>query len=441
MTILHRAYKFLAKKCGRRYPPRARYQNTRAQEVVSKSNKNGCDLEQTKSAEDEGTLTSDITRCLHNKNMLDFVLVGSDETKVPAARLIIAARSKVLEKMLYGSFKEASSNEIRLNYSGQILDSVVRFCYSNSLAHLPRNEHSARNLLQLLECAHYLEILPLEAEVLDFTKGLLADCCQLACALFDESAKIPNPPPHMRPLTLNAMSCIRQRTRRTLLPVDQSRGGGITCLSSFALKKIMLDTRIEAEELTMLLALKKWADVHGGCGGSAQLVKECVAFIDVNKIRPSDLIGFVSSCGLVESSRVSAALQRHALKAEEGGRIKNSHRFEKIRTPRVLVEGAGVEGVNGMYHEDGVYDGVSMFSRTTEWEGQATKFVILRWAGSSWYISRLPEDEVIGSSENDFYSISVDGTPHPPSATFRNICRLGLEPPPSCRFIPIDPSE
>ena len=80
------------------------------------------------------TLAFDINELLNDEDVADINLIPENNTgdtqirSVPAVKAILAARSKVFKRMLYGEFRETSqSNDdegittIRLDYSGRVL--------------------------------------------------------------------------------------------------------------------------------------------------------------------------------------------------------------------------------------------------------------------------------------------------------------------------------
>ena len=98
------------------------------------------------------TLTLDIHSLLHNDDISDILLVpehpttsvggGGEEGGVPAVKAILAARSSVFRRMLYGKFRETQSNnqsnvvKVKLDYDTMVLTLLVEFCFTDQLASL-----------------------------------------------------------------------------------------------------------------------------------------------------------------------------------------------------------------------------------------------------------------------------------------------------------------
>jgi len=91
------------------------------------------------------TLAFDINELLNDEEVADINLIPENSTddtikSVPAIKAILAARSKVFKRMLYGEFRETQSKNdegittIRLDYSGRVLQLLVEFCFTDKLS-------------------------------------------------------------------------------------------------------------------------------------------------------------------------------------------------------------------------------------------------------------------------------------------------------------------
>jgi hypothetical protein len=76
----------------------------------------------------------DLLAALQDEELTDVYLVGGDGVQVPTCRFVLAARSKVLKRMLYGSFREAKSSTIcMMGYDSSVLRAVVDYCYGSDI--------------------------------------------------------------------------------------------------------------------------------------------------------------------------------------------------------------------------------------------------------------------------------------------------------------------
>lgn len=283
-----------------------------------------------------GTLLADIHSLLHVEEVTDISLIPTPSscaasssndnsiTSVPAIKAILAARSAVFRRMLYGEFCEtARSNskniaenvEVQLDYSGRVLQLLVEFCFTDQLASLNHGEdgenggkskdgrnnkynincnnnggaisleEKARLLTNLSGAAHYFDIPKLESDIKKQLSTMMLDHPSLACAILDESSKIlPG-----EEIGLLAMDRIRARPKAALLPwmhgvggsgeiVTPSFGavnnnhdsttrswegkGGVIALSASLLEQVIFDEKSSASELTKFHCLRKWVQ---GC--------------------------------------------------------------------------------------------------------------------------------------------------------------------------------
>ena len=134
--------------------------------------------------------------------------------------------------MLYGEFREtaqASSNgeenvEVKLDYSGRVLQLLVEFCFTDKLTSLNNNnsnknsnnitlEEKARLLTNLSGAAHYFDIPKLENDIKLQLDAKMLEHPSLACAILDESSRILSG----EELSLLAMERIRARPKAALL--------------------------------------------------------------------------------------------------------------------------------------------------------------------------------------------------------------------------------
>ena len=78
-------------------------------------------------------LTNDLLATLENPDLCDVTLVGSDGGRVPAIRVYLSARSDVLQHLLVGQFKEASEEEVHMDYPAAVLKALVHFCCTDTI--------------------------------------------------------------------------------------------------------------------------------------------------------------------------------------------------------------------------------------------------------------------------------------------------------------------
>jgi hypothetical protein len=276
------------------------------------------------------SLSHDIQSLLHDEDITDIILIperkctatdgNSNDTNnitaVPTIKAILAARSPVFRRMLYGDFRETQSNnqdnvEVKLDYSGRVLQLLVEFCFTDKLESLTNNnridssssidtstttdtsttntnttstltlEQKARLLTNLSGAGHYFDIAKLEEDIKYQLNEMMLAHPSLACAVLDESSKMPSG----EELGLIAMERIRAQPKAALLHRNNNNNiigafsstitssahaiisgwgekGGVISLNPSLLEKVIFDDQSTASELTKFLCLKQW---YEGC--------------------------------------------------------------------------------------------------------------------------------------------------------------------------------
>jgi len=340
--------------------------------------------------------------------------------------------------MLYGEFRETSSREVRLNYTGAVLRVVVEFCFTddgNASHHFDglMPESFVRSLVRVAAAAHYLDIPHLETEVFKKLTGMIAKLPSLACVVYDESINIGNP---VEALSRMAEKKIQAQPQKCLLPAKDNVGG-VRSLDESLLETLVFDMQSRMSEFDKFQCLQQWAErgskgsVQGTEGISkveSELSEEISTTItnlakqlDLSRIPVSELTSVVEQSHLVTRDDLYQAYRSRALCA---ARTDN----------RIVVEGAGTHEVNGTYIQEGVHEGTPMYHMKGIWEDREVIFSIFLDVGSTWYISIVP----VGGKPGEGTDINVYHCDHTinncwmiPSRGWRPIM-IGQTPPPTC---------
>lgn len=304
-------------------------------------------------------VVQDLLAALTDGDLADVSLVGHDGAEIPACRFVLAARSRVLKRMLYGNFREAKSNNPKidlLDYSGQTLRMVVKYCscgttLDDHLKSSSATEEFVRVLVQANKAADYLEIPGLMRETERLVKESIAEHSLLACPVFDEANE-------GSALFSYAKRIIQCRPYVALCPPenaakhDECEGGGVECLKSDRVVSILKDTEMEAGELFLFEMLQRWVDhVPGNCLQEAlEVARECGAYFRLHYIEPDILLSTVQKSGLFPPNLIVEAIMRQALKASQNRVWTISCRGKEAHVDRILVEGGGCNEVNGIYY-------------------------------------------------------------------------------------------
>jgi hypothetical protein len=308
----------------------------------------------------DNPVLQDLLLAIQDDEMTDIALEGHDGVKVTANRFVLAARSKVLKRMLYGSFREASSSIIYLkDYDVVTLEAIVEYCCRNEISKfrvmLHRNAESAKRMVRLYKAADYLELPNLAKIVAQMTHNLTSRYPPLACAVYDEADLD-------TPISLDALLMITCRPYVTL-PPDHETGGGIDCLNGTRLLSILNDREVNAGELFLFEMLVLWVELnnsvgeHGGEQNAIAVAKACAECLTLEYIEPQDLLTRVSPLGFLSEKRITDAITQQALRASKN-RVWALSCRGRPDVDRILVEGAGTKETNGMYYKiDGLANG------------------------------------------------------------------------------------
>ena len=306
------------------------------------------------------TLILDINSLLNDDDITDISLIpennGGDTsiTSVPAIKAILAARSPVFRRMLYGEFRETQSNnqenvvEVKLDYSGRVLQLLVEFCFTDSLSSLESKststtdssnnnnftlEEKSRLLTNLSDAAHYFDIPKLELDIQEQLSNMMLEHPSLACAVLDESSKMASGDT----LAEAAFSQIRARPKAALLHWDgggnkDAKGfdslsitetdtsnpkwgecGGVIALSATLLESVIFDDQSTACEFTKFKCLQKWVE---GC--KHEVTKADIEYVELpRKCRPNS----VGTADEILSSRTPRLAQSEKKHIDSNGSL------------------------------------------------------------------------------------------------------------------------
>jgi ribosomal protein S12 len=312
---------------------------------------------------------------------------------VRAVRFVLAARSPVFRRMLYGTFREAKSGTVQLNYSASALAAVVHFCSFHTLpANFgTRSDHDGNSssssceiqaYVELSQAADYLELDSLtklaNARV---TALMVSDPAETVCFVLEHTTG------H---LMETALQMIETRPYDTL-----RNSGAVAHLSTSHLELVLGNNAVAAGECFLFKVLSDWythqvSRLEGGGGTDrafAALIKEtqdlCTRCIQLANIEPAFLLSTARDCPFVSHKALFDAVSNQALKASRDSvwRLECPRGFKRgqDRVDRVLVEGAGNSHCNGMYyviHAAG--NGTDLYSKREVASGQLYVYTLSR---------------------------------------------------------------
>jgi BTB/POZ domain len=301
--------------------------------------------------------------CLKNDDKVaDVHLVGDDGIPVPALRIILSCTSPVFEAMLYGKFSESTKAVVPISGCNcRILQNLVDYCCSDQL-NLITSTADDDDILQLVtesillaELGDKYEIPGLEAAVVKSIKQWIEDDPSLACVVFNLSHSEATPQ-----VRAAAWQIILECPQEALQSSPTHLHGGITSLSPPKLQELYQDVqKLRVKPLYMFHRLLEWYMSRQGIDDEdneqvTQVCREAVGHIDLAAIDPQDLHGVVKNAPFVAKDDVMQAFMQQAMMAHRFGldfSVKYNH-GDQPQCRRVMVEGAGIKRIDGIYVQD-----------------------------------------------------------------------------------------
>jgi hypothetical protein len=292
---------------------------------------------------EKAIVVRDLLEALQDTSLADVYLTASDQTQVPACRFVLAARSQVLKKMLYGAWREAKSSTIcMMGYETQILQAIVTYCSTNTVVETPHDneEGRVRWLVELSKAADYLQLTDMRQQVDQTVGGIMVRQPPLACAVLDEAD----------PSSSLASDAIRIIEGRPYEALETNSFGGIeSIMRREALVKIMSGS-IAAGEYFLFRMLRQWFDHQTGSDLALEAALDCSRYLKLENIEPQVLLEEVQACSFVLPERIFEAVAKQALRASQQGAWNLGCRGRES-VDRILVENSGVKSANGLYYQ------------------------------------------------------------------------------------------
>lgn len=244
-------------------------------------------------------------------------------TTVPAPRCLLAARSRVFHKMLYGCFAEATKNTIELPFSSVVLSALVKYICTDQIPefrnqddpedHEQNNKLSiiAKVLMGLMDAGAYFELPNLVEKTRKAAVAHVLATPRIAvdCLCFAESPQSED----------FAMSQIRENASECLVNNDRA----IRALGELKLRNIVQDPGLDLYEIEIFEMIVTWvryphdADTAMDPETNPRYLQGCdlARHITLENIDPDDLGTVVASSKLVSDKRLLDAFKAQAVMA------------------------------------------------------------------------------------------------------------------------------
>lgn len=388
-------------------------------------------------------LVHDMLRSLKNHvetgSMTDVYLVGADGSRVRANRFVLGARSPVFSKMLYGAFREASSDCVKLDYDGRLLDVIVHYCNTETL---PVSSEFAnrsddieafqvRFLVDLVRAADYLQLLGLQRIVTRRVHYLMTRNLPLSIIVFDQS----DASSELSNLSLHILET------RPYLVFGDNQKIGIECLCESKVISFFKSPSIAAGELFLFQLLQQWYEHNCQSEMSSkskedktlETAHQCCRYIQLANIEPSILLDSVSSCAFCPPELVFSAIAQQALQASQRGvwilSCRGGRRASSVE--RLLVEGCGMRDAQGVYYRVmGLAQGVGgLYTKREATAGQEWVYTLsCAIKGNSYdcrlFRSKLLTQGAILNLARIQRFLSIESTAGAPSVVFQPVLQV-----------------
>ena len=271
-------------------------------------------------------MIDDLVAAAADPDLHDLTLEASDGAQVTASRWVLAARSPVWKRMLYGDFVEAGCAQVKLEaYSGTVVQALVKYCHTNKWD----EEEDLEFTLQLALAADYFQLSDLYSRVEKCLRQRGSTDPSLVCSILEAGG----------PMASWATSMIEGRPYVTLEHIE--------VLSASTLLQLLANPNVAASEFFLFRKLEQWYQTHS----DLETARQACSLLHLEHMWPKDLLETVQHAEFASREQLFAAVSQQALKSSEDGvwRLQGC-RGRRESVERVLVEGAGNPEANGVYY-------------------------------------------------------------------------------------------
>jgi len=152
-----------------------------------------------------------------------------DGERVPAVRALLAARSAVMRKMLFGAFAEGQRRVVTVSeMQGATIKAVIEYCYTDQVEMLcqpPASASDAAALVALAVAADFFGLPALVTLCCNAVKEAVSKAAAWACVGFDAISEVAYSVVSIRALANHCLEVIRHKAPSALLDEIDGRAG------------------------------------------------------------------------------------------------------------------------------------------------------------------------------------------------------------------------
>lgn len=237
------------------------------------------------------SLLSDNLSALYLSETFSDITLIVDGHRLPAHRVLLAARSDYFRALLYGGMKESSETDIEIKVSSlQAFKYLLKYLYCG---HIQLKSFKEETILEIFSLSHEYGFVELENAISDFLKNTLS--IRNVCVIYDTA--------NLFQLSQLAEVCRTFIDRQAL---EVIRSEAFFSLSIVTLKDIIKRDSFCAPEIDIFRAVCEWAKRNSS--HSSEVVKEIISCIRLPLISTNDLLSVVRNSGLVDPDDILDAI-------------------------------------------------------------------------------------------------------------------------------------
>ena len=286
--------------------------------------------------------SSAICKALFKPHMLDIRLKGTDGINVPANSFILSCYSPLLEEVFFKTKKlplyDEKKKKLRIDFcNSSVLKAAVHHCFTGELPPSfevsETSEEIARNLAQLDRFATTFQMRALGEISYGVARKLINRRAVLACAVFDELSCLDGAA-GVDSIKRYALDTIRE------MPMDTLLNGGVQWMDEKSLECIIQDNHMDVDEFYMYKILNSWEKDADRVENRLPKARKMAESIELKFIAAELIKSHITESGYFGKETIAAAIRA----IEDTLDSRDPQEME-----RVIVEGAGLQHVNGIY--------------------------------------------------------------------------------------------
>lgn len=248
-------------------------------------------LSLTKTRSDDVKLTErfseQMAQLCMNDDYSDVTFIVENQ-RLPAHRVILAARSEYFRALLFGGLSESKQSEIEMQISVEAFKALLKYIYSG---HMPLAQMDEDNILDTLGLANQYGFSELEHAISQYLRQYLA--LNNVCAILD-AARLYN----LEKLT---EVCLTFMDRNADLILQHE---SFKVLSMGSLKEVLHRDSFFAPEVKIFLAVWEWCKNHTNIN-----IDSVVSYVRLPLMKLEDLLQVVRPSGILDANKLLDAIQ------------------------------------------------------------------------------------------------------------------------------------